>query len=408
MQLVSYGPGEGDPTGTEMICAACGGRAEDNPCPRCGRNPMLRGRYRLLKVSPLDPGGLEYEGVGTRRSDGRLTIRLRPLAIPASERLVREMQPAIDRMRSMDHPAILGWRDAFFVGNTDRPALCTVQDQVEGSYLFAEMAGQPWSSGRALDLLEELAGVLAHLHALEPSLAIANFDPARLIRRTDGSLLVGTAAPWQLQLGSKVDEVCEAPERRRSQWSPASDLYALAVLGVALLTGSHPRTLADPMGFLVWQEAVRERGPLTDLLARWLSPDPAGRPRTAQDARRELRTIRQSTSPEAEISLIPTGSLEGLSTRSMTRARGPRVATEGGARKLNRDVSRTYGGAPSRQRSTVAQVITVSLVATMLTVLVVAAQSFGSRMGWINSAPWLAADGAPTESRMGLSSGEEP
>jgi len=447
-----------DSTGGAMICAACGTRTETIPCRACGQSPLLKGRYRLLDLLSGDPGGMEYRAVDARRPDKHLLVRLRPIA-PAVARDANDPQIVANlavSMRGMDHPAVLPWLDAFLIGTAEHPTVCVFTEEPRGTPLSAELTGAPWPLSRVITTLEELLGIAAHLHGMEPAVAISTVDPTRVLRRPDGSILLTHAAPPDLAQHVGADPICEAPERRRGRWVPASDVYAIATLGVGLLLGRHPRSFADPGGFLVWTEAARGRGPIVELLTRWLSPDPAARPATAAAALRELRRLADgslSLSPDLEPSppeaatvvVAPMNTnhgpsftydtVEGQTEGARKARRAALERTTGIGRALDRPtgagrhlepttgISRALGRntdisriqpqpahvMPEQivaQSTPGARFMTVALSVTIAAAAVLAVQSISSRMGWIDSDPWvdMAKGGEPASTASGLKS----
>ncbi|MDA0266741.1 MAG: protein kinase [Cyanobacteria bacterium] len=92
------------------------------------------------------------------------------------------------------------------------------------------------------------------------------------------------------------------PEQiRLGQCFPCSDLYALGVTAIVLLTGSDPRDLLDRLSLeWQWQKQVQLSQPLTQVLNRLLEQKPSDRFQTAQavlDVVIPLLSAGQATSP---------------------------------------------------------------------------------------------------------------
>ena len=398
-----------DGPGRAMICAACGVRTESSPCRSCGEPALLKGRYRLLDLVSGEPSAMEYRAVDVRRPDKPLLLRLRPM----SARELQSPDTAAASMRAMDHPAIQSWLDSFLVGSESGQTLCVFTEEPVGSRLSSELLGEPWPISRVVSTLDELLGIAAHAHAMSPPVALSNLDPRRVLRRTDGSLLLTHAAPPSLAQRGAGAVACEAPESRRGQWSPASDIYAIAALGVGLLLGKSPSQLADPGGFLVWAGEANNRGPIVPLLGRWLSPDPAARPSTARAALGELRRLIESPSlTELEsrsglnngFSVPPTGDSSISYARIEQATDGSRAArraldrTTDVRRALDRptDITRIQPVAaqttPERvvaQSTLGARLLTVGIGVTFVMAAAFAVQVTASRMGWIQADPWI-------------------
>lgn len=405
-----------------MICASCGVRTEQTPCRSCGQSALLRGRYRLHDLVSGEPTAMEYRAVDARRPEKPLLLRLRPIG-GDDPREPEAIAAASASMRAMDHPAVHGWIDAFLIGEGGGKTLCVFTEEPEGARLSSELLGEPWSLSRVVSTLDELLSIAVHVHAMSPAVALSNLDPRRIVRRRDGSLLLTHAAPPALRQRGAGAAVCEAPEHRRGQWSPAADIYAIAALGVGLLLGKSPDQLADPGGFLVWASAAERRGPIVPLLTRWLSPDPAARPATAKAALLELRALVEGPSThelESRSGLNAAFSLQPGTEASFTYGRieqptdGSRAArraldrTTDVRRALDRntDVRRALDRntdvtriqpviAQSTPEEVVAQstlgarMLTIGLSVTFALAAVLAVQSTASRMGWIQGDPWV-------------------
>lgn len=405
-----------------MICAHCGVRTELSTCRSCGQSALLKGRYRLLDLVSGEPTAMEYRAVDVRRPDKPLLLRLRPI-MGNDPREADAIAAASASMRAMDHPAVQSWLDVFLVGSDEGKTLCVFTEEPDGARLSSELLGEPWSISRVVSTLDELLGVAVHVHAMSPAVALSNLDPRRILRRRDGSLLLTHAAPLALRQRGVGAAVCEAPEHRRGQWSPAADIYAIAALGVGLLLGKAPDQLADPGGFLVWASAAERRGPIVPMLTRWLSPDPAARPATAKAALNELRALVEGPSNrelESRSGLDAAFSLQPGTESSFTYGRieqptdGSRAARRAldrttdvrRALERNTDVRRALDRstditriqpvvAQSTPEDIVAQstlgarMLTIGLTVTFALAAVLAVQSTASRMGWIQGDPWV-------------------
>ncbi|NJR66294.1 MAG: hypothetical protein HC772_14775, partial [Leptolyngbyaceae cyanobacterium CRU_2_3] len=82
---------------------------------------------------------------------------------------------------------------------------------------------------------------------------------------------------------------------RMGQCSPKSDLYALAVTAVVLLTGKPPNLLIDPRSLeWKWQTKVRLNPRLVEILEKMMAEKPQDRYASAKVILRELHWLGQS------------------------------------------------------------------------------------------------------------------
>ncbi|MEZ4474291.1 MAG: protein kinase [bacterium] len=130
-----------------------------------------------------------------------------------------------------------------------------VQEFVAGPTLAAELTRRRYTEDEVLAILDELAEVLAYLHRLMPPVVHRDLKLKNVIRRSSDQKLV------LIDFGAVRDVVADprvggstvagtygymAPEQFRGEASPQSDLYALGVLGVVLLSAASLVDLARP------------------------------------------------------------------------------------------------------------------------------------------------------------------
>src|SRR5690606_3127387 len=188
-----------------------------------------------------------------------------------------------------------------------------------------------YTSAEVLDVVDELLGVLAYLHALAPPIIHRDLKPANVLRRTvDGRLVLvdfGAVrdAMQDLELGGSTITGTfgyMAPEQFRGDAVPATDLYGVGALAVCLLTRREPHTLLGPSGRLEWEAHTRVDPVLATLLHRLLEPDPRRRPADAVQVRRWIGSVRRAP-PHLPLPPIPIP----LAGPSPTRGGVPLVVT---------------------------------------------------------------------------------
>lgn len=296
-----------------MICSGCAGAVAlvTSRCPDCGDDPLLAGRYGLVEVLG--------HGVGTTYRarcvvSGRLVavkeLPLRPSDPPKHRELfLREAQV----LRQLRHPSIPRWLDQFEAGRGKHRALYLVREFVEGRDLARELAEHRYTSGEVLEIVDELLGVLAYLHALSPPVIHRDLKPANVLRRAvDGRLVLvdfGAVrdAMQDADLGGSTITGTfgyMAPEQFRGDAVPATDLYGVGALAVCLLTRREPHTLLGPSGRLEWEPHTRVDPVLATLLHRLLEPDPRKRPADAVQVRRWIDSVRRAP-PHLPLPPIP-------------------------------------------------------------------------------------------------------
>jgi hypothetical protein len=216
----------------------------------------------------------------------------------------RDFEPMLIRegetLAKIRHPNIVqlhGW------GRTPSGEIYVVLEYVRGETLQTRIeavsAGDAMSVAEVAEIVRQIAGALASMHALgfvhgdvkplnillDPKLdraVLIDFGLGYMLNKLDdptfpilGGGTIGYSAPEQLATGTRLTP------------SPAYDIYALAAVTFAMLTGSEP--FAGRQGEQLERQRRGELTPLSSLrpelspevealIARALSPDPAKRP----------------------------------------------------------------------------------------------------------------------------------
>jgi len=280
-----------------VVCARCG---QPTPralaCARCGEDPRLDSRYWLLEVLGTGAFGTTYRA--ERESDGA-TFALKEL-------LVRRLQDfkahdlfkrEANMLRSLSHPAIPAYIDDFMAGEGRHVGLYLVVELVEGRTLADELLVRRLDTRAALETVRELCDVLTYLHERTPPIVHRDLKPGNVMRRADGRLAL-------IDFGSVKDVVRQGeagstvagtfgympPEQLAGRASPASDIYALGVILLELVTRQPPHELLDEQNRLVWEPFVDD-GPLRELLRGMLQPEPSKRIASAHEVAEQIDAL---------------------------------------------------------------------------------------------------------------------
>lgn len=200
---------------------------------------------------------------------------------------VRGFDARARRVAEMNHRNVLPLLDSW----RDPSGAYLVSPWVPGGSVRRALRHGPWSLVATLRMLEEVGGALgsAHRHGVvhgdvkASNVLLDDEGNALLTDFAVASRTVDAAGTPQTSTPASI-----SPEERGGRHlAPASDVYALAVLAVEVLTAAHP-SLEQPTAGL---GAARPDLPpaLQTVLARAMEPDPERRYGRVEDLLRELR-----------------------------------------------------------------------------------------------------------------------
>lgn len=280
-----------------MLCGACWQETNDEArCSACGQTPLLDGRYRL--DARLGQGAAGIAFAATRVSDGaRVCIKglaFRGMSSFEAERLFHREAAVLKQIR---HPQVPAYVDDFALGQGPSFTLYLVQELVVGEDLEAERMKKRPTVAEVVAIADELLAIVEHLHGLAPPIVHRDIKPKNIMRRADdrrlvlvdfGSVKEVIHASFDPGLSVQGTFGYMAPEQLRGEASPRSDLYAIGMVAVSLLSGREPTSFMDAEHVVRWQGGVAVDERLRAWLERMTAPAPDDRFASAAEARRAL------------------------------------------------------------------------------------------------------------------------
>jgi serine/threonine-protein kinase len=300
------------------FCTRCGvSLPKPNPSPTGGDltpGTWLRDRYIIQR--PLGQGGFSrtYLAEDTGRFNELITLKeLTPsnqgtYALQKAEELFQREAAMLHKLSS---PQIPKFWEFFCEGRR----LFLVQDYIEGktyqSLLEERIAsGQTFSEAEIIQLLKQLLPVLSYLHSL--GVIHRDISPDNLIcRASDGlPVLIDLGGVTQIPLevpataGSsqnsatsssttRLGKIGYAPDEqlRLGIAAPHSDLYALGVTALVLMTGKQPQELIDLETMQWdWQPHLSLSPFMSGILKRMLASQVVERFQSADELLQQLET----------------------------------------------------------------------------------------------------------------------
>lgn len=275
-------------------------------CQSCGSRLLLRDRYRVLKS--LGQGGFGATFIARDEAlpgqPGCVIKQLRPSGTaPHVLQMARELfeREATTLGKIGNHPQVPRLLDYF----EDREQFYLIQEYISGLTLQQEVKSQGASSEAGVkQFLSEMLPLLGYIH--DQKVIHRDIKPANIIRRAQDSRLV------LIDFGAVKNQVSQTaalqsgqtaltayaigtpgfapPEQMAMRPVYSSDIYALGVTCIYMLTGKSPKDLDynPTTGEMMWEHLVPIHPHLSDVLRKMLEVSVRNRYQSSQDVLRAL------------------------------------------------------------------------------------------------------------------------
>ena len=283
---------------------------------------ILQNRYHIIHIIGQGGFGRTYLAEDQRRFNELCVLKelIAPITETSHGQKAQELferEAAI--LYQIEHSQIPKFREKF----AQNEKLFLVQDFVAGKTyrnLLKERQdqGKPFTEADVLHLLRTLLPVLSYIHG--QGIIHRDISPENIILRENDFLPVlidfGVVKELATKLQSSgatsvtsVGKLGYAPseQMQTGRAYPSSDLYALAVTAIVLLTGKEPIDLFDEQQLTWnWQQWATVKPEFAQVLQRMLSYLPAERYQSAADVIQALRNTGYSSQPATNLSYLQT------------------------------------------------------------------------------------------------------
>lgn len=289
------------------ICPNPENVAYSQRCQSCGSRLLLRDRYRV--VEPLGQGGFGATFLANDQAlpgePSCVIKQLRPSGnAPHVLQMARELfeREAKTLGKIGNHPQVPRLLDYF----EEQEQFYLVQEYISGATLQQEVKVNGFFSETAVkQFLSEILPLLQYIH--EQKVIHRDIKPANLIRRTQDARMV------LIDFGAVKNQVTQAANNQSGQtaltayaigtpgFAPpeqmamrpvyASDIYALGVTCIYLLTGKTPKDIDynPTTGEMMWEQLVHVSDHLINVLRKMLDVSVRNRYQSAADVLRALQ-----------------------------------------------------------------------------------------------------------------------
>jgi serine/threonine protein kinase len=300
-------------------------------CTQCGEalpltvGQVIDNRYEVVRILGQGGFGRTYLAIDRQKARQECVLKefapqvSKPEDLQKARELFEREANVLKKLRHSQIPcfhsffsAKIGTKDFFFL----------VQDYVDGDnyqQLLEQRLNQRqvFSEGEVVNLLHRILGVLGYIHSQD--VVHRDISPDNLILRRSDNLpvlidfggvkqLPASKGLWVTQLaanGTLLGKKGYAPEEqiRQGQVFKSSDLYALAVTALVLLTGKEPQSLYDSYnGVWYWGKEIQVSPKLEAVLKKMLAYKPSDRYQKVDQVLKDL----PAPTPVSTISTIST------------------------------------------------------------------------------------------------------
>lgn len=325
---------------------------------------VLQSRYRVLSI--LGQGGFGRTYLAEDQGRFNELCALKELIPPqtgeyALEKSRELFQREAQTLYQIQHPQIPQFRATF----EQDQRLFLVQDYVAGKTyrtLLDERKTQGYvlAEGEVIQLMQQVLPVLAYLHG--KGIIHRDIAPDNIILReldrlpvlidfgVVKELVTRIQTPDTLKQSTTVGKLGYAPieQMQTGRAYPNSDLYALAVTAVVLLTGREPQELLDDSTMTWhWQRWCQVTPAFAQVINRMLSYTPSQRYQSSAEVLQALQLISSGAAPQT----MPLGDPNASPTVAPNQPSG-RPASQMATIAVGRPPERTEVSARSADRET--------------------------------------------------------
>ncbi len=267
---------------------------------------ILEKRYRIIRELGRGGFGRTYLAEDINRYNEHCVLKeFSPVVHSPKAAELFDRESSI--LYSLQHPQIPRFRELLRTDIGGNPSLFLVQDYIKGQtyeeiLISRQQQGKNFSEAEVTQLLFQLLPVLEYIHS--KNLIHRDISPDNIIQHDvdklpfliDFGSVKQIAANAVLQFNGQSDTAIgkqgysPMEQMRQGKVSPASDLYALAVTALVLLTGKKPQKLYDVnQKSWDWRTHLSVSQNLGMVLDRMLADRSGDRYQSAKEVREALK-----------------------------------------------------------------------------------------------------------------------
>ncbi|MBS3028678.1 MAG: protein kinase [Dolichospermum sp. DET50] len=217
------------------------------------------------------------------------------------------LEPALESQKHFSlHKQVPDLLDNFIEGTT----LSLVYEFIEGDNLSDKIkTGKHWNEAEITAFLTDVLELLSPIH--QQGIIHGDIKPSNLIQRTEDKkfILIDFSKFKEIfTLEYRNNKIVEQPggtdgympfEQKENQPKPSSDIYALGMTAIQLLTGVHPQDLEkDSRNEVILPNGIRINSKLAKILTKMVRFHLGDRYQSAQEVLKDLKSLGRGFKPQ--------------------------------------------------------------------------------------------------------------
>ena len=211
---------------------------------------ILKDRFKIIKLIGSGGMGSTYQALDTT-TEKDVALKVVALSHIQEWKELELFEREVAALKNLDHPQIPDYIDNFETGLGTEKVYVLVQEYVDGKDFYqAVKNGTTYSQDEVFRIFRQLLEILDYIHNLKPAVIHRDINPKNISMDENNKIYlldfgaVGKLSKTTISAANKNTIVGTLGYMPREQYyskvSAASDLYALGVTIVFLLTGKQP------------------------------------------------------------------------------------------------------------------------------------------------------------------------
>lgn len=210
---------------------------------------IINNRYKIIESLS---NGMGSTFLGEDLSNNQsVVIKMRRLKNLSDWKVLELFEREIDTLRELEHDRIPKYIDSFTIEEPNDSAYYLIQEYIEGATLAERiLSDRVFTEAEVINIIKECLDILKYLHEFHPPIIHRDINPSNLVIAPNNHVyLIDFGAVKDILHGNTKNTTIVGTygympiEQTMGKATKASDIYALGMTSIFLLTGKNPSKL---------------------------------------------------------------------------------------------------------------------------------------------------------------------